>query len=245
MRVWSLALLALVLLAACGTAPGAPDVEGRTFTGETTEGFDLVPGSEITVTFTDGQVSASAGCNTMFGAAEWSGDTLEVENLAMTAMGCDEERHQQDETVAQLLTGGPTVTVQGTTLTIAGNDLRIVLEEVPDAVLEGTTWLLEGLVEGESVSTLPQGISPSLVISNGEAKIDFGCNGGGGQVEVTDSTLEFKKIITTLKGCEGEIMRVEHHMQGVLEGTVDYEIDGNRLSITSGEQGLTFRSDQG
>lgn len=122
------AAIAVLSLALTGCAGGSADLEGRTFTATEVRGHDLVEGSAITLAFEDGQVSANAGCNTIFGAAQWDGGTLEAEQLASTLMACDDALMAQDEWLTALLTSSPTLSVDGTTLTI-GDATGLTLTE--------------------------------------------------------------------------------------------------------------------
>ena len=122
------AAIAVLSLALTGCAGGSADLEGRTFTATAVRGPDLVEGSAITLAFEDGQVSANAGCNTIFGEAQWDGGTLEAEQLASTLMACDDALMAQDEWLTALLTSSPTLSVDGTTLTI-GDATGLTLTE--------------------------------------------------------------------------------------------------------------------
>ncbi len=122
------AAIAVLSLALTGCAGGSADLEGRTFTATEVRGHDLVEGSAITLAFEDGQVSANAGCNTIFGEAQWDGGTLEAEQLASTLMACDDALMAQDEWLTALLTSSPTLSVDGTTLTI-GDATGLTLTE--------------------------------------------------------------------------------------------------------------------
>ena len=122
------AAIAVLSLALTGCAGGSADLGGRTFTATEVRGHDLVEGSAITLAFEDGQVSANAGCNTIFGEAQWDGGTLEAEQLASTLMACDDALMAQDEWLTALLTSSPTLSVDGTTLTI-GDATGLTLTE--------------------------------------------------------------------------------------------------------------------
>lgn len=236
-------LPAAFVLAACGGRVGAPDVDGLTLTGDDVEGFQLVEGTRVSVSFSGEQVSANAGCNTMFGHATWDGEVLKLPEIAMTEMGCAPELQEQDDVLVGILSTHPTVTHEGTTLTIAAETGEVLhLEQVLDAELTGTEWRLDGIEENSAVSSLPAGVAASLTIEGGQAQIDFGCNTGGGAVEVDDTTLRFSDLAVTLKACDEAIEEVEAHMIAVLTGTVEYEIDGPRLRVRAGEQALHFRA---
>ena len=78
--------------------------------------------------FVEGQVGASAGWTASLGEAEWEGGTLEAEQLASTLRACDDALMAQDEWLTALLTSSPTLSVDGTTLTI-GDATGLTLTE--------------------------------------------------------------------------------------------------------------------
>lgn len=233
---------ATVLVAAACTTPG-PGLDGETFTGDQATGFDLVPGTEVSVHFSGEEVRASAGCNTLFGHLEWSDERMVVGELASTEMGCDPLLHEQDEWLAQVLTTRPTVDLEEDTLTLTSSAGSLQLTRVRDADLEGTTWRLEGLEKAEAVSSVPAGVEASLRIRDGHAQVDFGCNTGSGSVHVSGSTLRFENLIATLMGCDEDAMEVEDHISAVLNASPRFEISGDRLHLRGRELGLYFVAD--
>lgn len=104
-------VLAFVLVLAACEARDADPLAGRTFIGTTVveDGEDrpLVAGTEISIAFRDGQVSASAGCNIFGGAYRIENGRLVVDGGSMTEMGCDDERSAQDEWVFAFLAAQP------------------------------------------------------------------------------------------------------------------------------------------
>lgn len=118
-------------LAACTDSAASVDLEGRTFTSTDVTGHELVEGSAITLAFEDGQVSARAGCNTLFGGATWDGGTLEItDQLASTMMACDDALMDQDDWLAEFLTSSPAVMLdEAGTLTLGDDDVVITLTE--------------------------------------------------------------------------------------------------------------------
>ena len=139
--------LAMVVLAGCGgddddsgddnpddsaaaddaAAPTADDLEGKTFVATEVEGGTIVDGSEIVVTFEDGAVIVNAGCNTQRGGYEITDGTLTVDPLVATMMACDEALMAQDQLMADLLSAGPTVALDGDELTIASSTTTVTL----------------------------------------------------------------------------------------------------------------------
>jgi heat shock protein HslJ len=112
-----------------GAAVTEEDLDGRTFVSTGVEGWNLVTGTEVTLDFDEGGISVDAGCNQQFGQYEIDGGVLGIEVMASTMMGCSAALAAQDAAVAELLTSGPTVTLDGGTLTIAGDDVTLTAEE--------------------------------------------------------------------------------------------------------------------
>jgi len=222
-----LAIAAATIVAACSSA-GAPSVpaptlaaalDGRTFLSTDLQGAVLVPGSRVSLTFTDGGLQA-------------------------------EPRMQQDEWLTRFL-GGATITLAGDTLTMAEGTVRLTLmdQEVatPDQPIEGTRWVVDGIVSGESVSSgsvssVPAGVTATIRIADGRVDVEAGCNAGGGTVEMTADTLTFGPIALTKMGCEPGAMAVEGAVIRVLAGAVGYTIQADVLTLDAGDTGLMLRA---
>jgi len=216
-------LLAALLLGACSAAgasvPSPASLDGRTFLSTGIGGAELVPGTQVRLTFTGGDLGAQAGCNIMGGTYAVDGNRLRTTQMFMTEMGCDEPRQAQDEWLAAFL-GNVTFTLEGGTLTLSNGTIRLTLMDrevvTPDQSLEGTRWVLDGIVSGDAVSSVPIG--------------------------VTADTLNFGPIATTKMACEAGPASVETAVLGVLSSTVDYTIDADVLTLDAGGAGLIFRA---
>lgn len=226
------------------------DLQGRTFLGTAVEGHELVPDSGLTLEFGPDGVSGTGGCNRLV-AAPWSleGHVLVVTGpLGMTEMACEPAAlMDQDTWLADLLTARPTVAVDGATLTLTSGNVVLTLtdREVadPDRELEGTAWELESLVTADAVSTVPLGVTtPTLTIEAGRLAAHLGCNRGMGEVTVGDGTLEIAALATTRMACEGDAGDVERHLTKVLDGTVEFAIEADQLTLTNGASGAVYRA---
>ncbi len=246
----TLALAAALLLGACGGGSAAPGptgrgLDGRTFLSTLIEGHALVAGSTIRLTFQGGRLSANAGCNSMSGTYRISADRLVVEQLATTQMGCDAPLMDQDRWVADLLDGS-TITLDGNTLTLTKLAVRLTLldREVadPDRPLIGTRWIVDGLIGGGAVSSVPINVVAALTFADGRVDVEAGCNQGGGSVTITDATIEFGPIGLTKRGCEPGAMTVEQAVTATLSGTARYTIEAGNLTIDAGGVGLMLRA---
>jgi heat shock protein HslJ len=250
-------LIAAVLVAACSAA-GAPGgngepsgqpepagLDGRTFLSTDIQGADLVPDTRVRLSFQDGSLNASAGCNHLGASYTLKDGRLRASQMSMTEMGCDQPLMQQDQWLAAFL-DDVGVTLDGDTLTLTDGGVTLTLldEEVatPDQPIEGTRWVLDGLISGDAVSSVPAGVVASLQVVDDRANIAAGCNSGGGSVKVTDRTLTFGPVALTKMACSPDAMSVETAVLTVLNGEVSYTIDADRLTIDAGGVGLTFRA---
>lgn len=135
------AALLVLTLSACGDGdssaqakdgpPGLSldDLSGRVFATSQVDGHALVDETIVRVGFTHGQVSVDAGCNHMTGTAALDGDELTVTNLAGTEIGCEKARADQDAWISAFITSGPTLSLDGSTLTLAAGDVSMALAE--------------------------------------------------------------------------------------------------------------------
>jgi heat shock protein HslJ len=244
-----LAIAAAVMLIACSSAaaPSASpaSLDGHTYLSTGVQGAVLVPGTQIRLTFADGNLNAHGGCNMMGGTYSIDGDRIRTTEMFMTEMGCDEPRQAQDEWLVSFL-GDVRFTLDGDTLTLTDGTARLTLVDkevaTPDLPLEGTRWVLDGIVSGDAVSSVPVGVTASIRIDGGRFSVEAGCNTGGGTVLVTPETLTFGPIGLTKKACEAGAMAVESAVVAVLSGDVGYTIDADVLTLDTGDAGLVFRS---
>lgn len=149
MKTFLLATAAVlaVTLSACGdndsgltaeddqsAALSLADLDGRAFGSVRVEGHRLVDETRILLGFQGEDVSVEAGCNHLFGTAVLDGDTLTINNMGGTEMGCPRRLQDQDEWLTGLLTGGTTVALDGATLTLTAGDVvvELVEEDVPE-----------------------------------------------------------------------------------------------------------------
>ncbi len=259
------AIVAAALLAACSSAgapgssdspgdPGSPasDLDGHAYLSISLDSpnplldvVPLVPGTRIRLAFADGAININGGCNTMGGAYRIDGDRIVTDQMSMTEMACDPPRMQQDDWLATYVSGS-TFTLDGDTLILLNNDVRLTLldEEVatPDLPLEGTTWVLDGIIAGDVVSSVPVGVNAAIRFGGGSVEVESGCNTGGGTVEVTADTLTFGAIGLTKMACGPDAMAVENAVIAALSGTTTYTIDAGVLTLNTGAAGLFFRA---
>jgi heat shock protein HslJ len=222
-------------------------LEGRTFTSTSVSGHELASQDPIRLAFEEGRLSASAGCNTMFGPYALDGDELAwTAEPATTLMACGDALDQQDRWLAELLAAGVTAASDGRRLTLTSGDVTIELADTSSRDLEsllGRTWTAVATISGDATASLPAEVtSPRLgVRPNGQARLSTGCNAGRTVVRVEGDTLTFGPTTTTRVACRPPARAVERTVLRVLDGTADrVTYDGSVLVVVRGEDGLVF-----
>lgn len=249
MNARSLVLLTGLLLAvtACGeesaappSGPSADTLRGRTFlsTAVTENGKPrtLVQGTKVSLWFSDdGRLVANAGCNSMQGAVNTSDGKIAVKDLSMTEMGCDGPRHAQDDWLAKLLNGSPGWRVEADTLTVSSGTATLTLIDrktaEPNKPLEGTTWQLSSVIDGEVASHQSGSEKAYLKFSGGQVTGSTGCNNLSGTATVSGDKITFGPIGTTRKACAGDLTSIEQSLLRGLKGAVTFKIDSSTLSL--------------
>lgn len=229
-----------------GAAVSLADLDGRTFTSTAVTGHDLVADTVVRLSFDGSSLSVNAGCNTTNGEVAvdddgtlaWSGEPFS------TMMGCEEALMDQDTWIAGLIADGAMASLDGPNLTLTAGEVTIQLAEVADAELQGTAWTLDTTIRNEAASSLPAGVDPPTleIADDGSVTVSTGCNTGGTTVTIGPDTLTFEPMQLTMMACEGDAAAVEAAVVAVLDGEVAYEIDGGRLTLTNGSDGLGYQA---
>lgn len=227
----------------------ATELGDRTYLSTAVEGYQLVDGTQIQLTFDGANIGASGGCNQL--ASTWSleSDVLVVSQPAMTMMACEPAAlMDQDTWLAAVLTSRPTVALDDDTLTLTaeGTVITFVDREVadPDRPLEGRAWNVEGLVSGDAVSSLPAGGRvPTLTFDGGTLAVDTGCNTGSGAYTLSGADITVEPIALTRMACvDPAAAEAEQAILTVLTGTAGSEIEADVLTLTNGANGLVLRA---
>jgi heat shock protein HslJ len=100
MKLKSLTLITLltILLSACGSIGGDP-LDGTSWELYAYRKSRPIEGSHITITFEDGQVRGSSGCNSYGGEYIVSGKEIEIGMLMSTLMACVDPAMMEQESM--------------------------------------------------------------------------------------------------------------------------------------------------
>ncbi len=232
-------------------APPPPELDGREFLsvggpGASATTISFVEGSRLRLSFEAGAVRAHAGCNSMSGAYRVEGGRLVVTELSRTEMGCSPDLMAQDDTIAQLLTAAPSVTLDGDRLVLAHEDLGVELldREVadPDRPLAGTRWEVTTVLEGDVASGGWADASAAVVFEleggTGRVLVEAGCNRGSAAVTVSDDTIAFGPLALTKMLCPEPAMQLEAAVTRTLQGEVAFRIEAGTLTLLGDGHGL-------
>ncbi|WP_244929377.1 META domain-containing protein [Nocardioides sp. W7] len=250
-------LVAAMTLTGCGSEndsgsePPVPvsvgDLDGTSYLSTEVTGRDLVAGTRVRLAFEDGVLSASAGCNTMFGEYAVTGETLAwTDPPASTAMGCVEDVAEQDRWLSALIEDGATARLVDGDLRLTQDDVILTLAPTTDVELPaalGRTWTVVQTVTGDSATSIPAGTRrPRLSVrSDGLARLFTGCNTGRTTVQVAEGALTFGTPAITRTACPEPAAGLERHVLAVLDGRSDLvTFDGSLLVVTKGDLGLVI-----
>lgn len=252
---WITSATVALVVGACGSGDGrssaaGESIEGRTFLSTSVIGRDLVPDTQVLITFRDGTLSVQAGCNHLGTAYSLRDGVLvaDSDGMSMTEIGCDQLLHQQDEWLAGFFTSSPSVELAGPELTLSstsdGAAIHLVDREVadPDRPLLGTTWLVDSVISGDAVSSAPDGGRVTLEFfddSSFRASAD-GCTSGTGAVEIGEGSLVFAPFAVDGIGCPGPWNET---LEVLGAGEATYTIEAARLTIRAGDRGISLAAE--
>lgn len=258
-------LVAAALLAACGSdgdgeaagesggsarEPLRSDMallEAASFVSTSVEGRELLPGTEVWLSFDEQTLAVSGGCNTSFGPVRLDDGTLGWESdPASTMIACSAEETEQDAWVSDLLAAGVAATTDGADLSLESGEVSLVLEREPPVALEtllGRTWSVVGTLTDGTTSRLPSRVrTPRLVVGeDGLARLDTGCNTGRTRVQVDRVSVSFAPPTVTRVRCREPDRTIERIVLSVVDGRSDYlTFNGWVLLVVRDGTGLVF-----
>jgi heat shock protein HslJ len=209
----------------CQGGVAFPEMGGAFFSAEFTQ---LVTSGELSralfniesgsITFSDGSLSATVGCNNVFGSAELAiGDpsTITLSGpLASTKMFC--EGLMEAEAALISILEGEFLSIVGDGITSSNGMIRVeggVPIAIPDVVApEYPPFMIQ--IDGTNYNVT----SGYVVIDGDQLSASVGCNTLGGGVLVDDNTLTLDgPLISTMMYCEG-LMDAEAALATVLQG---------------------------
>lgn len=220
---------------------------------ENSQPRDLLPGTRLRLVLHNGGLTAYAGCSDVLGNVAVNGGQLIVTHLNVWRNDCtDNARYQQDLWLAAFFDGDPAWRLEddGMDLVLTRGATEIRLTDRPtvatDPALVDTYWVMESVVEGETIHPLPPFPQPYLIIhGTGELEAYNGCNWISGTATIAGDTLTLSGIGTTKRNCAWSSLLLEMKIDAAVDdGEVTTRIEAGRLDLTRPDgPGLRLRSE--
>ncbi len=255
MRLKSTSLIAIVTiaLAACGTneplgPPAGLDGSWQLISG-THQGTAIEPiaTQPVTMTFNGAEVTGTAACNGYGGTFDTTGSEISFSEMIRTEMACfptEVMELEENYLVALLSVSG--VSVTDGLLVLSGDNTTLEFEELPPvstADLLGTVWVLDGLVNGDSVSSVGGDRATLELFSDGSLLGSTGCRTVTGTYVESAGSIETPTLAADGE-CPDDLSSQDSLVLSVLGGPFRTEVDGQNLTLTqSGGEGLTYRAE--
>ena len=130
------------------------------------------------------------------GATRWAARTRSTGDhvpaaaeLFTTEMACEAPLMKQDQWLLASCSRAPPSDSSAIPSRSMTGSVRLTLLDrkvaSPDKPIEGTRWVLDGIVTGDAVSSVPTGVTAAMRIVDGKLELEAGCNTGGGSCTVT------------------------------------------------------------
>ena len=251
--LWTLSTAAIALIAtAClgsdftDSLEGSWELRSGTLHGEPLTLLDSHP---ITMTLEDGEIGGTAACNGYGGQYTISGGAFSIEDgLAVTEMACSPAEVMESEReflVALMAVDEIELTNDG--LTLRGSQAELLfqpLEPVPMSDLIGTVWILDGLVDGDTVMSPTAGAEKATLqlSEDGTFVGSTGCRDISGSYQMTGAEVQFTDWGAEGE-CNAELEEQDSRVISGLEGGFRVEIEGDRMTTwVAGDEGLLYRA---
>jgi heat shock protein HslJ len=251
-RTLALALALALGLTACGNGDrGAEPVDPS-------GGWQLVSGSfqntpinpisthPATLEFEDGMLGGTSACNSYGGDYTLDGAQLSVGEIAMTEMACFPQEVMDLESIfLSAITAVDTMSLDGENLVLSGEEANLTFEPVapPDtAEILGTVWVLDGVIDGDVVSSVSGERATLEMFSDGSLIGSTGCRFLTGNYVSTSIGIQTPSL-TANGECPEDLVAQDSAVVSILEGEFRVTIDGRILTLTNGTESLVYRAD--
>jgi heat shock protein HslJ len=247
MHARTLIAAATVALIACHSAPppkSPAGLPGRTFLLEASQGAELLAGVRVHLHFTDGSLSMTASCNHMGGAYTLEQERLVMGDMMQTEMGCDAERHAQDDWLQKFLASKPKLVLEGTKLTLSNDSssLAFLDREVadPDRQLQGTVWEVNNYIDGETAMGLMDYESPRITFAaDGSWQARSPCLEASGRYAVEGNRITLSGTTAKQGECaDNDKVAAEFVRSVLVDGALTFAIEARTLTLKGSPRSL-------
>lgn len=243
----TLAVVGVLLLGACSGGESSPVETVQGSWRLTTMTVDDVahpldgPRAKPLTMVVDGVIATgSAGCNAWGANVTEDGDTLDLQDLAQTAIGCRPSLVATENAFMEGLAAVSSATLEDDGLVLSGDGVELVFEvaPAPDVQLSGR-WDLVHLTDGDTDYTFASG-GPSLVLLGNQA--NSGCQVNSVRADVDGNAVRLDVLGTSyMRSCPpGSEDFLDGDYPDYLRRVEHGERHGDRLALTGDDLTLTY-----
>lgn len=201
----------------------------------------------ITITFDGDQLGGTAACNSYGGRWQENEGTFQILELSWTEMACAPPSVMESEaSYLTALTNVESTEVIDGELVMAGSRTEMTferLEPVPTAEMQATVWVLDGIIEEETVRSVSGERATLEFFTDGSFIGSTGCRTISGTYEVTGVVVQFTNFGAD-GDCSFDLADQDNDVISSLEGGFRVDIQGDRMTTwNEGDEGLTYKAD--
>jgi heat shock protein HslJ len=205
----------------------------------------LVDGFPITLVFDGDTVGGTAACNQYGGEYFIEGSSLGIDNLSMTAIGCQPEVQAAESAYGDALSDVDGIDLVGDELALSGPATELIFRRnnpVPIGDIVGRLWLLESLGQ-EDGTRVPLGDPATLLLAgDGTMTGSTGCRELSGDHVVSGNQVVFPNF-AAVGDCPSALWDQDGLVINVLGDGFEPVVGGDRLTLTSrGNEVLVYRA---
>lgn len=196
----------------------------------------------ITLTIDDDGIGGVAACNHY-------GGTPGEDGYSITEMACSPQEVMESEAAYMTALAMVEKSVVEDGLLVVGhgeNEIELMferLEPVPTAELVGTVWVLDGLIQGDAVTSTMGERATLELFSDGSFIGSTGCRDISGTYVVTGGAVQFSQFRAE-GDCPADLTTQDSRVISALEGGFRVEIEEDRMTTwVAGDEGLAYRAD--
>jgi len=247
-----LAVIGLGFAACAGT--GGDPAEGLTeSTWELESGtlddipIPIIDSHPITLTVSENGVGGTAACNGYAGSYLVSGAEISFSEISSNAMACvPDETMESERAYLETLVRVERFVIDDRALRLTGDGVDLVfvaLPPVPIADLTGTVWVLNGLIEGDTVSSAMGERATLELFSDGSMLGSTGCRSLNGRYILNGAEVLINELAAT-GDCPQDLEDQDSLVVTVLGDGFRAMVEGGTLELSSmGDIGLIYRTE--
>jgi heat shock protein HslJ len=252
-------LAVALILAACGSAGGpTPSPSGNPFepqgSWELTSGrvdgveIPIVEEHPITLTIEGAEIGGTAACNSYGGRLTVTDGRLEIRDLGMTAMACEEPMMAAESAYTAALAAVESIGGEHGELVLSGPNVELrfsALPPPPTAEVVDTTWVLETVFVGD-VASSPVGEAATLELrSDGTFSGSTGCRSFSGEWLEQGEQIIAPSFGMDGTECPPEMRQQDDHVVSVIGDGFRASVVADLLTLTDpGGVGLVYRAEE-